>query len=159
MKIGAKVSQPCQVEIQFCIGLSDSEIRATPLRKKIQYFLFAIAQKNWNFQQGVALFSCKSSLITNKFQSVQVRFLNNRTKFDFKLNRLADLFSFFVKIRHFFKWVSSGYDKFFIVSQLYNTSVFVCKFQICNQQVVGSIPITSSNIIKAKLKFEWQFND
>lgn len=49
VKIGAKVSQLCCAEIYSCIGLSDSEIRATPLRKKIQYFLFAITQKNWNF--------------------------------------------------------------------------------------------------------------
>lgn len=48
-KIGAKVNQPSRAEIYSCIGLSDSEIRATPLRKKIQYFLLATAQKNWNF--------------------------------------------------------------------------------------------------------------
>lgn len=38
VKIGAKVNQPSRAEIYSCIGLSDSEIRATPCAKKFSIF-------------------------------------------------------------------------------------------------------------------------
>ncbi len=44
-KIGAKVSQPCWVEIYSCIGLSDSEIRAHLALKNSVFFVCDSSKK------------------------------------------------------------------------------------------------------------------